>query len=59
MIVTGDVTRQSTHQATAVRVGVREGSYMAVWGTLLLAIIDITIISPLSRDHLSNVAPIR
>jgi hypothetical protein len=59
VVVTGDVTRQSAHQATALRVGVRDGSYAAVWAAGLFAVIDIIIFSPLGHDHLSNVAPIR
>lgn len=57
IVVTGDVTRQSGHQATALRVGVRSGSYTALWEAAFLAFIDITIISPLVH-HRTNVFPI-
>jgi len=56
VVVTSDVTHQSAHQATALRVGVRASSYTALWEAALFAIVDIAIIAPLV--HLSNAAPI-
>ncbi len=58
VVVTGDVTRQSAHQAAALRVGIRGGSYTALWEAAFFAFVDITIISPLVHGHPSNVAPI-
>jgi len=58
VVVTGDVTRQSAHQATALRVGVRAGSYTALCEAAIFVFIDITIISPLLHGHPSNVTPV-
>jgi len=55
VVVSGDVTRQATHQATALRVGVRGGSYTALWEAAFFAFIDIAIISPLVHGHSSDV----
>jgi len=59
VVITGDVTHQSAHQATALRVGVRAGSYTALWEAALFAIVDIAIVSPLVHGHPSGVAPTR
>jgi len=59
VVLTGDVTRQAAHQETALRVGVRGGSYTALWEAAFVTFIDITIISPLVHGHPSGVAPIR
>lgn len=56
VVVTGDVTRQSGQQATALRVGVRGGSYTALWEAAFFAFVDIAIISPLVHGHSSRVS---
>jgi hypothetical protein len=58
VVVTGDVTRQAAHEATALRVGVRGGSYTALWEAAIFAFVDITIISPLVHGHPSSDARI-